>query len=268
MNELKDFSRLRPDDERLDPATSERIWKLIAGENHTPTETTLASPPDDLGVELQLINLSDRSDPQFRRRVAVLGAAAAIVAGLAGFAFVQNNRAAPSSTASQPAGAPVSAANEPLTTSSVPEPAGSTTLSTVPIVDGPVEQPVDPGEQPSVGQQIDYRIGNLTGEGPLDTLGYAITSADVRPDSLTTIRIASTVDGRSIEIAMGAGDPQQPENHDRVPITILESTELSVRGELNSNSGWTFEIIAERQSTDGDLPTSDQLQDILYSLDP
>ncbi|WP_395160044.1 hypothetical protein [Ilumatobacter sp.] len=270
MNELKDFSRLRPNDEQLDPATNERVWNLIAEENNAPATSRLTSTSDDLGVQLQLVDRSDRTEPQLRRRVAVLGAAAAIVVGMAGFAVVSNNRATPSSTASQPSEIPVSAANEPLPgplTSAAPEQSDPATASTPPTIDGPVEQQVEPGE-PSVGEQINYRIGNLTGEGPLGALGYVITSADVQPDSSTTITVGSTVDGRSIEIRMGSGDPLQPEDHDRVPITILDSTELSIHGQLDSNSGWTFEIVAERSSADGDLPTSDQLQDILYSLDP
>lgn len=121
-------------------------------------------------------------------------------------------------------------------------------------------------EQSDLGTQIEYRIGSLTER--LDTLDYSITSTQTPVDAPTTIALDSTIDGRTIVIKMGSGTVLQPENHNRVPITIVEQDDLQVRGQLNSNSGWTVEIIAERSIDDGPLPTPDELQEMLYSLDP
>lgn len=116
--------------------------------------------------------------------------------------------------------------------------------------------------------QMEHRIDFLLGQGPLDALGYTIASTDIQPDSPAIITINSISDGRTMMIKMSAGTPLQPENHNRVPITILDETELEIRGQLNANSGWTFEIVAERSAEDGPLPTQGQLQGILFALDP
>lgn len=121
-------------------------------------------------------------------------------------------------------------------------------------------------EQSDLDTQIDYRIGSLTEQ--LETLGYTITSTQTPAEAPTTIALDSIIDGRTIVIEMGSGTVLQPENHNRVPITLVEQDDLQVRGQLISNSGWTFEIVAERSIDDGPLPTPDELQDILYSLDP
>jgi hypothetical protein len=87
-------------------------------------------------------------------------------------------------------------------------------------------------------------------------------------NALTTITAESDNDGRTIVITMTPGTPLQPENHNRVPIIIDEQSELQIRGHVDSNSGWKFEITAGRSPDDEPLPTADQLQEILYALDP
>lgn len=148
----------------------------------------------------------------------------------------------------------------------VDDSSGDTTPPPSTVEPGATES--DTAEQSDLDDQISYRIGNLTER--LDSLDYVITGTQTSIDAptVTTIALGSTVDGRTIVIKMGSGTPLQPENHNRVPITVLAQDDLEVRGQLISNSGWTFEILAERAADDGPLPSSDELQQILYSLDP
>jgi hypothetical protein len=113
-----------------------------------------------------------------------------------------------------------------------------------------------------IGRRVDSLTEHLVG------LGYSIVETQTTASGPTTIAIQSNVDGRTIQIKMGAGTPLQPEDHNRVPITIVEQTELQIRGYLNSNSGWTFEFTADRSASDDAIPTVEQLQEMLYSLDP
>lgn len=116
--------------------------------------------------------------------------------------------------------------------------------------------------------QFEYRINFLAGEGTLEALGYEITGTDMPIGGPATVTIGSTTDNRVITVRMTPGDVIQPEDHSRVPITILEQTDQTVRAEILSNNGWLFEVTAERGAEDGPLPTADQLQRILYDLDP
>ena len=59
-----------------------------------------------------------------------------------------------------------------------------------------------------------------------------------------------------------------PENHERVPMVVLGQDDLQIRGQVNSNNGWVFEISADRSSTDGPLPSPTELQALLYALVP
>ena len=102
----------------------------------------------------------------------------------------------------------------------------------------------------------------------LAPLGYTIASIDARPDAPATIRAESTTDGRTIAIKMTPGTMLQPENHDRVPMALVEQSDLQIRGQVNSNDGWIFEITAQRSATDGPLPSPAELQELLYALDP
>ena len=116
--------------------------------------------------------------------------------------------------------------------------------------------------------QFEYRIDFLTGEGALETLGYEITDTDMPIGGPASVTIGSTTDSRVIAVRMTPGDVIQPGDHSRVPITMLEQTDQMVRGEILSNNGWLFEVTAERGAEDGPLPTPEQLQRILYDLDP
>lgn len=53
-----------------------------------------------------------------------------------------------------------------------------------------------------------------------------------------------------------------------MPIAIIEQTDELIRGEVNSNNGWRFEILVQRSADAGPLPTAEQLQEILYAIDP
>lgn len=103
MNELDDFRRLRPDDVALDAATSERVWHAING-----TEPgDLSTPSTQHRTDVNRMVFDDLRAPR-RRRYAVLGAAAVVVAGVAGFVAIQDgSRSTPLSgaTAKTPADA-------------------------------------------------------------------------------------------------------------------------------------------------------------------
>lgn len=101
----------------------------------------------------------------------------------------------------------------------------------------------------------------------LDGLGYEITAVDTR-NQPATIYARSTSDSRTLTITMNPGTMLVPENHDRVPIVVDEQTDTRVSGHVASNNGWTFVITADRTPTDGALPTTSELQTILYTLDP
>ncbi len=121
-------------------------------------------------------------------------------------------------------------------------------------------------ESAQTAAEIERRLGYLSER--LSALGYSTTAADTNEDGVTTIEIRSDTDGRTIMIKMMYGSPAQPENHNRVPITVDEQNDLTIRGHVDSNSGWTFEVAADRSPDDATLPTVDQLQNLLYTLDP
>jgi hypothetical protein len=120
--------------------------------------------------------------------------------------------------------------------------------------------------QADLAADIVTRVGFVT--EPLVALGYTVMATETPSNALTTITAESDNDGRTIVITMTPGTPLQPENHNRVPIIIDEQSELQIRGHVDSNSGWKFEITAGRSPDDEPLPTADQLQEILYALDP
>ena len=181
-----------------------------------------------------------------------------------GLTFLQPGTTTVRATASDDTGAIISTA------------AMNITVHPAPIDDAPIDTMAPPDtvvdtEQSDLAAQIDYRIGSLAEQlaaGRLATLDYTITSTQTATEAPTTIVLESITDDRTVVIRMGDGTPLQPENHDRVSITIVDTNDLQVRGQLASNSGWTFEVLAERSTSDGPLPTPDELQEILYSLDP
>ncbi len=136
MNELKEFSRLRPDDEPLDPTTSAQVWEAIVGDRVGAEVSSQRSTPEDADHEIQVISLG-RVEPQQRRRVALLGAAAAIAIGMAGFVLVQNNRTDPPAPAIQPAELPESPTTTAFLTQQELVPAGpldyATTINALPM---------------------------------------------------------------------------------------------------------------------------------------
>lgn len=105
MNEVDVFARLRPGDEGLDAATSDRIWSTIngtaplAGRVADENGAGLASSATISVVDLdETANVDERS----RRRFAVLGAAAAVVIGVAGLVVLQPSTSTTPSVATQP----------------------------------------------------------------------------------------------------------------------------------------------------------------------
>lgn len=172
-------------------------------------------------------------------------------------------------TASDDTGAIISSATMNITVH--PAPLDNTPLDTTAPPVAIQTDTVDDTEQSDLAAEIERRIAILTEQlatEQLATLDYTITSTQTATDAPTTIVLDSNTDNRTIVIKMSDGTPLQPENHDRVPITIVNTNDLQVRGQLASNSGWTFEVLAERSTSDGPLPTPDELQEILYSLDP
>lgn len=137
--------------------------------------------------------------------------------------------------------------------------------TTEPIVAIQVARHTDP-DHFEFSTEVAYRTSMFT--EPLTALGYTIAAIDTQPDAPATVRAESTTDRRTIAIKMTAGNLLQPENHNRVPMTVVEKDDLQIRGQVNSNSGWTFEITAERTATDGPLPSPAELQELLYALDP
>lgn len=115
---------------------------------------------------------------------------------------------------------------------------------------------------------FEFRIDFLAGGETLDALGYEITGKDLPVAGPATVTMRSTTDSRVITVRMTPGEVIQPEDHSRVPITVLDETDQVLHGEILSNNGWLFEITAERGTHDGPLPTPEQLQSILYRLDP
>ncbi len=113
--------------------------------------------------------------------------------------------------------------------------------------------------------------GRLTvlGEG-LFQLGYTLND-DAKTDpttGLTHVTGADQTNTRTMALTITPGTVLQPENHDRVPITVLEQTDLLLRAEVDSNDGWRFEITLERTPSGDALPTVDAVQQLLYSIDP
>jgi hypothetical protein len=102
----------------------------------------------------------------------------------------------------------------------------------------------------------------------LVALGYTIASIESASDTHATIRAESAVDDRTIVVTMTPATVLLPESHERVPMDVLGQDDLQIRGQVNSNSGWVFEIAADRSSTDGPLPSQTELQNLLYALVP
>ena len=103
----------------------------------------------------------------------------------------------------------------------------------------------------------------------LAELGFTLQRVTTDPTSgVTTASARDELGGRTVALTVTPGTMLVPENHDRVPITVLERTELILRAEVTSNSGWKFEITLTRTTTGSELPTIDAVQQLLYSLDP
>ena len=104
----------------------------------------------------------------------------------------------------------------------------------------------------------------------LAQLGFTLQTVTTDPTSgVATASARDELGGRTVALTVTPGTLLVvPENHDRVPITVLEQTELVLRAEVNSNDGWKFEITLTRTTTGSELPTIDAVQQLLYSIDP
>ena len=129
---------------------------------------------------------------------------------------------------------------------------------------------IDP-DRAEFATEVRYRAVVYTES--LVALGYTIASIDSASDTHATIRAESAVDDRTIVVTMTPATMTPatvllPENHERVPMVVLGQDDLQIRGQVNSNNGWVFEISADRSSTDGPLPSPTELQALLYALVP
>ena len=139
------------------------------------------------------------------------------------------------------------------------------TDSTSTIVDTSLS--ANDGEPRVVNNGLPARLAPLP-DG-LAQLGFTLPKMTTDPTSgVTTTSARDEAGGRTVALTVTPGTPVVPENHDRVPVTVLEQSELVLRAEVNSNDGWKFEITLTRTTTGSELPTIDAVQQLLYSIDP
>lgn len=91
MDALKQFDRIRPDDEHFDDATRDRIWSQITGDLSGKADLDSIAP-DTVQVDLRRHGAIHSGARAQGRRRALVGAAAIVAIGLGGLAAVQARR--------------------------------------------------------------------------------------------------------------------------------------------------------------------------------
>jgi hypothetical protein len=127
--------------------------------------------------------------------------------------------------------------------------------------------PAASGSVPAIANDLPERLASLPSS--LNDLGFTIDSASTDPSTgVTAVHASDAANTRTIALTITPGTPVVPENHERVPIKILEQTDVLLRAEVDGNSGWRVEITVTRTSIGDALPVAERLQELLYSLDP
>ena len=123
------------------------------------------------------------------------------------------------------------------------------------------------GTMADLHEQVAYRVGS--GEPSLAALGFPNNEYAIGADGVTTILASDPArpNERTITIVMTPGTLVLPENHSRIPVTVVAQTSNMIRVENHSNTGWTF-TLEFVDTGDGALPTVEQLQVLVYSFDP
>lgn len=207
----------------------------------------VATAPERDDHPIRTVGVQPRSRVQ--RPYLMVAAAALALVGVGGVALV-NNRDTCTSPASTPA------ADLPATVAtSTPD----TPATTVPT---PASAPMA-----DLYEQVAHRVAG--GEDALAALGFPNNSYAISADGVTEISASDPTrpTERNITILMTPGTPVLPENHDRAPATVVAQTNNLIRVENHSNDGWTFAVELV-DTSGGALPTLEQLQDLIYSIDP
>lgn len=190
----------------------------------------------------------------------MVAAAALAVVGVGGVALVNGRDARQSPASAPPASVPADAdttSTSDISVTTAP-PGASVTTAPTPVPEGPMAD---------LFQQVAHRVSS--GEERLAALGFPNNEYSIDGDGVTTVT-ASDPDRpseRIITIVMTPGTVLQPEDHSRTPVTVVEQTSTLIRVENHSNNGWAFSVEAV-DTGDGPLPTLEQLQELIYSIDP
>lgn len=130
MNSIKDFTRLRPDVEAPTTDELDAIWARACGRG----AAGIGDPSPHPGGVVDIGR--PREDRRSRRRLAVAGAAASIVIGIAALAFFTETRTADDEAAEPPV-QPTAPVTSPATSPPSSEPVISTTVpgETIPLTD-------------------------------------------------------------------------------------------------------------------------------------
>ena len=213
--------------------------------------------------EAEPLRTLDLIESPSRSRRPYLAAAAAVlaVAGIGGLAL-----AAQRDSGSAPASAPnpslAAATSLPLESSVVttapPEPDVTTTTSEVPVPEGPMAD---------LYAQVAYRVNS--GATSLTALGLPNNEYSIDNNGVTTVWATDPdrPDERKLTIVMTPGSPVMPEDHSRTPVVLVALSTETIRVENHSNNGWSFSVEFV-DSDGGPLPTVEQLEDLIYALDP
>ena len=180
----------------------------------------------------------------------MVAAAALAVVGVGGVALVNSRDTRQTPASASPTSVPAALAT-------------STPDTSVPTVPTPVLE----GPMADLYGEVAYRVSY--GEESLAALGFPNHEYAIDGGGVTTVSAGdpSRPDERTITIVMTPGTMLQPESHSRTPVTVVEQTSTLIRVENHSNGGWIFSVEFV-DTAGGPLPTVDQLQDLIYSIDP
>ncbi|WP_040494092.1 LysM peptidoglycan-binding domain-containing protein [Ilumatobacter nonamiensis] len=171
MNELDAFANLRPDDEPFDAETDARI-RAALGRRASQSDHNLGAIPGEIAHGPVRTDQPAPVDVQSHRRLAVLGAAAAVIAGLVGFMAIRDTASTPvePGPADVPPSGPdvdadVDADSAPPETNRSPE----TTLPPAdPVFEG-LDDPTLVGLAESASNAADWNLSALVGQtGPTE----------------------------------------------------------------------------------------------------